>query len=709
MKKALALLVALSLILTLTPAAAFAQSSAISLEKAIQIAKGHFSIPPDYDQFDSTFEQDQYADYWHLRWYTKSSNDGYSGEISVKVNAQNGEIYGYNHYNSKFYQGKLGPLPKVSKKEGEKIAWDFIKKVTPSIAHEVILKPTDQVYSGTPVIHYYYFSRVINGIEYPNNFAHVEVSGETGEILNYYVNWESLKIAPLEAKITLEEAQKIFAEKAGFELRYFKPYPQDRASQPIQLVYEIPYPREVAIDAITGELVPTSIYYPYLAELDDRGMGSGIASSKLEPYEQQVVDELSGLLSKDEALKIAQKALNLSSAFKLQGSQLYRDWEFPQLKIWSFIWSMEEKNRYGWADVEVDAQTGKVIAFSCSEDSYIPGAKEERKLVIKTREEAEKLVQDYLRKNFPEVIGNLRPQKSFGGIIPLDEEVLKNQPSYSFSYERLVDGIPFSNNYVYASVNSYTGKIDSFRIRFLDLEFPAKDNVLDKDQFTQDFYHKYPLELVYFRDGEKNLRLVYKLPSLRSYRFDAHNGAMLDWKGQPIKEVKTPEIADISGHWAESSITTLNQLGLLRVVDNLYKPDAEITQAEVIKMLVKASNTHLTDQDGDKWYEPYYRLAKEKNLILEKEINPQAPVTREELAKFLVRDLMWDKIATLNIYKLDKYQDVNQVSEGYLGYVAIADGLGLLTGDGTKWNPKAPVKKGEACVVLVRYLKLDKK
>lgn len=706
MKKALALLLALSLMLTLMPVGALASSTSISLEKAIQIAKGHFPIPQDYDQFDSAFERDQNGEYWYLRWYTKSSQEANYGEISVRVNAKNGEIFAYNHYNSKDHQGKFSALPKVSREAGEKIAWDFIKKVTPSVASEIVLKPSNQVYYGTPVVHFYGFQRVINDIEYPHNYIHVEVNGETGEVKNYYVNWEDLKVVPVKAQITQEEAQKIFEDKVGFELRYFKPYSQNRVSQPIKLVYEITRPQEIAIDAVTGELLPISMYYPYFREIYDDGRASEIVAAKLEPYEQQVVDELTGLLSQEEALKIAQKAVDLSPAFKLQGSQLTRDWEFPELKIWTFTWNIEEKNHFGWANVEVDAQIGKVLAFGVSEDRY-PGVEEERKLMIKSREEAEKLVQNFLKENYPETINNLRPQEGLGGVIPLDKEVLENQPSYSFTYERLVDGVPYSSNYVYATVDSYTGKINSFRIRFLDQKFPAADKVIDKNQFTQDFLEKNPLELVYVRDGEKNLRLVYKLPSLKSYRFDAHNGAMLDWNGQPIKETKIPDIVDISGHWAESAINTLNQLDLLRVVDNHYRPDAAITQAEVIKMLAKANNRALTDKAEEQWYEPYYQWAVSTKLILEEEINPTATVTREELAKFLIRDLLWDKIATLNIYKLEGFQDATEISEGYLGYVAIAHGLGLLTGEGSHWKPQAMVKKGEACIALVRYLKLE--
>lgn len=718
-KKNFAVLLIISLLISVLPAAAFAgeqPAGAITLEKAIEIAKGFFQIPKEYDQFDSSYEQNEFSDVWSLRWYPGKNNEGTYGEVNVRIDATTGEVAGYSYYSSKDYQGEISSLPKITKKEGEKIALDFIKKVAPSKADEIVLKPNQQIYYGAPVFHSYQFNRVINGIEYPANNINMEINGQTGEVRNFWVNWENLSAAPAKAKLSPSDAQKIFNDKFGIELRYFKPYSENRIPKQVKLIYEIVNPYQVNIDALTGEIIREEMYYPYFKEMYDMGGAGGAypAESKLEPYEQKAVDELKDVISKEEALSIAEKAIDLPSTFKLRGAQLFRDWEFPELKIWSFNWNVEEKDHYGWASVEVDAKTGKVLAFDFNEDYAKPvseGQKTEQKpLVIKTREEAEKVVQNYLKENFPAVVDNLRPQQDFDYELRLKfgDAPEKELPSYYFRYERVVDGIPFANNYVNATVNSYTGKLSNFRIRFLDVEFPQKDNVLDKAKFTEDFFAKNPMNLVYIKDRDRNLRLVYKLAPIESFRFDAVTGQKLGWNGEPLKEKANPEITDIQGHWAAKDIETLNELGMLTVNDGLFKPEAEISQAELMKMLVKINNGYLSDATEGNWYDPYYRRAKEMGLILEKEVNPTAAVTREEMAKFLTRMLIWDKVATLDIYKLNNYKDVDKISKGYLGYVAIASELELMTGDGSNWNPQTKVKKGEASVITVRFMKLEK-
>ncbi|MGI6679183.1 MAG: S-layer homology domain-containing protein [Dehalobacterium sp.] len=706
MKRFRSILIVLLLFVLIFPAHIFAASETdgqlLTVEQAIKIAKDLFPLTQDLDQFDSTFEQNEYDNIWSLRWYKEQ---GGGGELNVRVNAASGEIAGFSYYHPNDYSGKFSNIPKVSRQEGEKIALDFIKKVAPSKSGEIVLKPNEGSYYGGPVFHYYNFVRTIKGIEYPLNNISVEVNGQTGDVRSFYVNWESIDIPAQTAKLSSLDAGKIFTEKQGFELKYFKP-----RSKPIKVIYEINNPYQVAIDALTGEIIADNYYYgPYY---DGKGMGgmaenSG-ATPSLEPYEQQEADQLKGLISRERAFEIATKVLTIPENYKLNYSTLNKDWDFPELRIWSFQWSLEAKDRYGWASIEIDAKTGKVLAFDRNEEQYPYGSNQgdQKSFKVKTKADAEKIVQDYLKTNYPEVVGNLRLQTE-NYMRPLGAEGEKNQPSYYFYFERLVNEIPFTQNLVYAQVNSYTGEINSFRVRFLDLEFPAVDNVLDKGTFTAEHMAQNPMNLVYSKDQDNNLRLVYKLAPLDSYRYDAITGQMLDYNGEPLQARKAGEITDIKGHWAENEINILNQMSLLHYENGLFQPDTPMTQAELIKALVKASYSYISDAPSGNWYDNYYQQAKQLELITEEEINPEASLTREEVAKFITRTIVGDKIARLSIYQIP-FQDKSSISQGYLGYIAIVDGLGIMKGQGTVFQPQREMKKGEVCVALVRYLKLEK-
>jgi Zn-dependent metalloprotease len=718
MKKLIAVLLTLCLLGTLIPATALAadKTQKISLEKAIQIAKGHFQPGKEFDQFDSAYEQSEFANVWSLRWYSSKEH----AEVNVRIDAETGEVDGYNYYNPKDYEGfAYSSIPKVTKKEGEKIALDFIKKFAPSKAEHVVLKPSNQMYYGGPIFHNYTFYRVVNGIEYPGNNINVEVNGQTGEVRNFYSQWEKLSLAPVKAKLTQKDAQNKFNEDFGLELRYFKPQLSYRGqSKPVKLVYEIINPYQVTIDALTGEIVLDDYYYPYFRESEmamDMG-GAGSPKQELEPFEQEAVDEIKGLISKESALDIAKKVIDIPNKYNLLYSELRSDWEHPELKIWAFNWNYENKNHFGWISVEINAKTGQVLSFSSNEHQYDEQGRDllqpETK-VINTRAEAEKIIKDFIKTNYPEAVDNLQLRKDhqYELLIKYGKEAPnldKDQAYYYFNYERLVDGIPYEQNYVNATVNSYTGKISDFRIRFIDTAFPTTGKVINQKQFVADFFKENPMQLVYTKDRDKNLRLVYKLSPLTSYRFDAITGDMLNWAGEVIKDTRTEELSGITGHPAEKDIKLLNELSLLYVKDGAYAPDAQLTQAELIKMLVKSTNSYINDSTQGDWYDAYYEQAKNSGLISEKEIAPAKIVTREEMAKFLVRTLVWDKIATLDIYQVPDFTDADQISKGYEGYVTIINGMELMKLEDNSFKPKAQVKKGDACTLMVEYLRMEK-
>ena len=104
---------------------------------------------------------------------------------------------------------------------------------------------------------------------------------------------------------------------------------------------------------MTGEIVRDGYY----GIIYDGGMGrmelanEKSTDSALEPFEQEIADELKELIPREKAMEIAAKAINLPKDYRLNSSYLNRDWIFPELRIWSFHWNMEDKERYGWGGV----------------------------------------------------------------------------------------------------------------------------------------------------------------------------------------------------------------------------------------------------------------------------------------------------------------------------------------------------------------------
>jgi uncharacterized membrane protein YkoI len=712
MKKSIAFLVMLMMLFSLLPASAFAaaETKVVSLEKAIEIAKGFFPVPNGYDQFEQGLEQNmQFGDIWNLRWY--KANGG--GDMNVRVDAKTGDIVGYSSYDPSYYQNQYSALPKIAKKEAEKIASAFIKKVASKKADSMVLKPNPQNYfSGGPVVYSVNFVRTINNIEFPSNNMSLEIDGKSGQVRNYSCNWDNTDVKPVDVKITPESAQKIFNEKIGTELKYYKPSSDMRTNKPIMLVYDFNNPMQVAIDAQTGDIIfPIDYYSPYYGR-DAGGMTAEAAkNNSLSPAEQKAIDEMKNLITKEQALEIAKKYVKVTDQFKLNYSALNKDYQFPNLKIWSFNWNLEDpkNNIYLWANAEVNAETGKILAFDYSVNPNPNIENDSKKFVIKDRTAAKKVALDYIASLYPETKDNIREAQNQDLYLKYQGQAAQtdNQPNYYFNFERLVNGTPFSENFIYCNVDSTTEQVTNFRIRFVNDNFPKTDKVIPKDKFVSDYFAKNPLQIAYVKHNNE-VKLVYKLKDQTSFRYDAFTGNALDWNGEVIKDSSKNEIKDIAGTPNEIAIQILNDINILRVVDGKFNPKNNLSQAELIKMITKGTNSYLNDQSGDKWYEPYYNRAKELRIITDKEINPNAIVTREDMAKLIVRSLVWDKAATLDIYNTSGIKDAKTITKGNQGYVVMAVKLGLLDLNNGNFAPKAPLTKGDACKYMVNYLNIER-
>jgi len=78
-------------------------------------------------------------------------------------------------------------------------------------------------------------------------------------------------------------------------------------------------------------------------------------------------------------------------------------------------------------------------------------------------------------------------------------------------------------------------------------------------------------------------------------------------------------------------------------------------------------------------------------------------LNRQNAAVLAVTATYGKKVAELTSAFRAKYTDVSSKSI-YLGYVALADASGWITGTGDKFSPKAAFTRGEALVMVYNYL-----
>lgn len=153
---------------------------------------------------------------------------------------------------------------------------------------------------------------------------------------------------------------------------------------------------------------------------------------------------------------------------------------------------------------------------------------------------------------------------------------------------------------------------------------------------------------------------------------------------------------DVGGHWAEEYINTLAAMNIINgKTENSFAPEDNITRAEIITLLFRLSGaqgeysaSEFTDVNDDDWYKDAVAWSKEKGIangVSESEFNPLTPVTREQIAVFIVRfcDYMNYNLAESN--DTTELEDVSQVSSWAFDSIEKAVKAGIINGfeDGT--------------------------
>mgnify|MGYP005853281475 CR=1 FL=1 len=463
------------------------ERAAVSLEQAIVIARDAFRVPESLDQFSSGFDQSEDMAFWELRWY-RSKQPG--GEMTVRINAATGEVWSMHRWlpadPGQVYQG----LPKYTREQAAGIAAALAEKLQPERFQETSLQPASHNYvplalkEREQVEYTYNYARKINGVVYRENGINVGVSGDTGEVVRFDVNWEkdTGKFPSTAGCITQEQAVQVFRAD-GTELIYFRPFIPGGREVPVKLVYQLNGPQtEVVIDAFTGKVRKDdgfSIFY-------DRAGGDGMMEAvnqlkapALTRAEEVAVEEAKNLLPREKALEAALSAFRVPQEFTLESSRLEQDYYFKDQKTWRFNWQAgDDKNRKG-IDVSIDAVSGELVSFNRYDYNYDYSKAPEVKL---SEADARKAAEDFIKKAQPVKWEQILFDSSLPELVPVPSPAEQPLPrSYSFNWARQVKGVKFPANSFYLNIDSTTGEVKSYRMTWWDIDFPEPQGVIGKE------------------------------------------------------------------------------------------------------------------------------------------------------------------------------------------------------------------------------------
>jgi len=182
--------------------------------------------------------------------------------------------------------------------------------------------------------------------------------------------------------------------------------------------------------------------------------------------------------------------------------------------------------------------------------------------------------------------------------------------------------------------------------------------------------------------------------------------------------------SDIKGDPGEASIRALKEAGLVNgISEDSFAPKGIVTYAQGVHMIVKAFDINLsaflfikapqaadffTQVKDDEWYSQSFIAAHVNGLPVAKEVNPSAPMPRQEFARMLMKAVsMKGDYAFIELYVMLK--DETQVGKEYMDSIQklLIAKIAQLDDDG-KFRPQEPVTRSEAATMLHRALQFVK-
>ncbi len=693
-------------------------NAAISLEKAIIIAKEKVPIPEGLDQFSSDYQEADGKGRWNLRW---RSIDG-DVEFTVSVDPESEELTNINYYKNIYHGGQYKGLPEYTKEECIEIAKQEGLRILPDKFPKTKLESQNQFFQDQllrardyPIVYNFNFRKMVSGIPVVDQGIDIGINAENGELVRFNCTWDDEQVLPKSSTmLNQDEAVSIFKDKSGYELTYYMT-PNENPDIPgdIKLVYRFKQPGRFAINALSGEIFNEDIYFRSEDRLAGGGDGKMAMSEQnsLTPEEIKAIEETKTVISADKAQAIAAEIMDISGSYGVTHRSLERDYNVPGSRLWHIQFTGQESN--DTISVAINAGSGELVSFYKGNEREFYNQKDTR---LKS-EEAQKIAFDLIKKLQPVKSGQVVLRQS-DPVMIFEQAVGKYlSRSFNFNYARKINEVVYPENGFNVSVSAYNGEVVSYRIIWQDAKLPNADSVIDATEINNKYLEEYPLKLEYskgyspYRQGsQQEYFLIYRSSSDGEIvMYDALSGQQIDYQGRPFVKNKQP-FSDISGHAAEADITLLTKEDIVKGDGGKFRPDDKATVAEALAMLDKAFGNRYyypLVKQNEPWYKQVLESAKAKGILEEDYvINPEAPLERLQLIRLGINAQGWGKLVRVSeIFKLE-VADAASIDMGNKGYASAAVGLNLLPLKDGLFNPNGQVTRAEVATFLVHLLKL---
>lgn len=710
MKKVMASILAFAL---LAGQAVFAETDTSGMENALVTVKSRIEVPADMTEFSSrTWSYAEGETMYGFQWESKDGTKNMDVTADADGNIQDVSIYDQSWYQNTDDTPRLYDF---SREQAVSLAEDFLRQLVPAaFADENDRFVYDGSAGGNLASSTYSvgFVRTKDGIPVPDSTASVQirVSAAGGEVTSCSVAWDYDAVFD-SAEGLLADGTADFQQNFPLELAYRK-LPADyskngqKGQDTIILEYTLPGAGAAYIDAKTGAVLREDTRETYKSggsgggAVNEAAMAQDATADRgLTPEEIQELETVAGLLSTDELTAQLKAMPELKISDTMTGVQ-YTLTKTEEDYIYQLTMDDEQDTEKDTVDryltASLNAETGEILSiYNGDRNIYVSAERNEDGTAKKLTQEEAAAYQAKAEAFINTYFGDKAAQAEK---IPETGAVEYSQLStVGVSYRRMIDGIPYPDNTIYAGWSPAADRLASYSSSWdKDVSSaPDKAGAVGVDAAYQAILARNPLEAKYILSGGA-YKVAYGLSSLYT-NVNAITGQVIGYDGQEIGQADPAAYTDIDGHWAQAMINALADYGV-KLPGGEFMPDSQIQQKDYLMLLCGAASIYYGDQE-----DMYERLVS-RRILTEADKAPESALTKEDALKYLLRTMGIQDVAELKgIYVCD-FQDAADISEDKIGYCAIAKGFGIVSGDGGMLYPQKELTRAEAVTLLYQYL-----
>lgn len=708
MKRTAHIFLAVVLAVALALPAAAADPTDQRMTQVTQAVKEQLNIGDSYTTFYGELTEDDFRTCWTLHWEKE-------GDSIQVVADQDGTIYRYDRdREADAGQGtSQSAFPALSRTEALPYAQTFVNQVlhTPASVQLTADGETDRVgqqsYSFQAWLLYY-------GLASPVG-VWLEVDARDGAVLSYqrddlYQIYLNQPTDP--AAYTGAEEQAAPLLKGTLELTLEYVLDENDPNQAV-LCYVPVQGDAYYVDAATGALVNLTQLYRDLEKdqgtngAPGAGQESGSASDSLTDAEQEGIAQMAGVWSKED---LDQRARTFG-ALKLEGWSLYTcDYRLDRDSgdVTATLRYTRTQEGSSSRTVTLDGKTGALLGasgYAWAEEGYQPAV---------SQQDAQKTAED--------VVSGLWGEQWKTCALYRSTSLEGESRMYTFTFAQQVNGYFFPDNSITVGVDSADGAILSLSRSFdHDPVFDDPTGVISAEEAMNAWFDTYTVTLGYVavprqldQYGDQYQDLIARG---YTYRMALELGCTLEREssllgidaktGQPVAPLPgtpdRPTYSDLEGSWGKTQAEALAAYGVGWLGGQL-DPDKALTQLDLMALMVSADG-YLADLSQEGAADRVYNRAVSMGLLSRSQRQDDRLITRAELVKVLLDWGGYGNAAVIPGIFRCTFADQNDIPGNYYGYAAIAQGLGVVQGDGAgRFNPNRTATRLEAVAMLYQLM-----